>query len=220
MAVVAPYPVTYEISRPERYNRWTVAFRLILAIPQIILVGGSSYNLFNPFTYLSRRGSSLFFPLFSGGLLSAVLGILVFFAWFAIMFTGRFPGFRSFCLMIYRWQQNVAAYMALQAAPYPPFGEGPYPLQIEVVPTEDHKRLTIFFRLFMVIPHLIVLWFLGFAQGVVSVIAWFAILFTGQFPEGLFGFSVGVSRWAARVSAYALLFVDEYPPFSLDPQPA
>lgn len=64
------YPVDYEIRRPEHYNRWTVAFRPILAIPQILLVGASAG---------------------SNGVLKTVLGVLVFFAWFAILFTGRFP---------------------------------------------------------------------------------------------------------------------------------
>ncbi len=194
-----PYPVTYEIERPERYNRLTVAFRIILAIPQLILVGGA--------------GSS-------NGILTTVLGLLVFIAWFAILFTGQFPtSFRPFCLMIFRWQQNVHAYVALQADPYPPFGDKPYPLNLGVAPAERYNRLAVLVRVFLAIPHLIVLAFLGVAQGVVTLIAWFAILFTGQYPEGMYGFSVGVSRWSARVAAYLYLFVDEYPPFSLASEP-
>src|SRR5579875_1571069 len=140
-----PYPVTYDIARPEQYNRWTVAFRLILAIPQLILVGGGSWY-FSPALSFSR-GSR--FEFFSNGVLSALLGLLVFFAWFAIMFTARFPeSMRNFCVMLWRWSENVHAYMTLQAAPYPPFGNGPYPLQLDVVPTERHNRVTVFFRIF------------------------------------------------------------------------
>jgi hypothetical protein len=73
----------------------------------------------------------------------------------------------------------------------------------------------VLFRFFLLIPHLLVLFFLQLAQGVISVIAWFAILITGQYPEGMYNFSVGVSRWYARVYAYSFLLVDEYPPFSL-----
>jgi hypothetical protein len=202
MAIVT-YPVSYEIERPERYNRLTVLFRPILAIPHLILVGGSIT------------------PTISGnGALSAVLGILVLFAWFAILFTGRFPeSFRGLCLMIFRWQQNVHAYILLQANPYPPFGDGPYPLDLRVTPAEEYNRWAVAFRLILIIPHLVVLIFLGIAQAIVTLIAWFAILFTGQYPRGLYDFSVGVSRWAARVGAYAYLFVDEYPPFSLQSEP-
>ena len=69
------------------------------------------------------------------------------------------------------------------------------------------------------IPHLVVLAFLLVAQAIVTVVAWFAILITGPFPEGLFRFSIGVSQWTARVEAYLYLFVDEYPPFSLGAPP-
>jgi Domain of unknown function (DUF4389) len=215
------YPVSYDIDPPEQYNRLTVAFRIILAIPQLLLVGGGGYYFFGVNRFISRGGATNFFGyFFNGGVLTAVLVVLVFFAWWAILFTGRFPeSFRGFCLMIFRWSQNVSAYMTLQAAPYPPFGEGPYPLRLQVSPVNEHDRLTVAFRVFLGIPHYIALFFLGIAQWIVTVVAWFAILFTSRYPAELFRFSVGVSRWGARVSAYMLLFVDEYPPFSLDAQP-
>ena len=69
----------------------------------------------------------------------------------------------------------------------------------------------------MAIPHYIVLFFLWIAVIVCVIIAWFAILFTGRYPRGLFDFIVGVSRWSLRVEAYAvLLTTDIYPPFVLD----
>jgi hypothetical protein len=67
-----------------------------------------------------------------------------------------------------------------------------------------------------VIPHLIILWALGIAWVVTTVIAWFAILFTGRYPEALYDFGVGVFRWGIRVEAYLLLLTDAYPPFSFD----
>ncbi len=214
------YPVTYDIEKPEHYNRWTVAFRLILAIPQLILVGAGGYHLFALNGAGDNQAGDAANYGFNGGVLMAVLAVLVFFAWFGILFTGRFPAsFRDFCHMIFRWSQNVRAYVLLQAAPYPPFGDKPYPLRVTITPAEHYNRWTVFFRLFMVIPHAVVLFFLGIAQGVVTVIAWFAILFTGQYPDELFEFSVGVSRWYARVEAYTYLFVDEYPPFSLAAEP-
>ena len=68
----------------------------------------------------------------------------------------------------------------------------------------------------LALPHYIVLLFLGLGAFVAVVIAWFAILFTGRYPRGLFDYVVGVGRWALRVQAYAfLLLTDTYPPFSL-----
>ncbi len=71
-------------------------------------------------------------------------------------------------------------------------------------------------RIFYVIPHAIVLFFLGIAWAITAIIGWLSILFTGSYPEGLYRFAVGYLRWSLRVEAYALLIHDEYPPFSLD----
>jgi len=215
------YPVTYEIERPEKYNRLTVLFRIILAIPQMILVGGGGYLFTSLGSNQDNQGLRSIGSLLDGGILNVVLGVLVFLAWWAILFTGRFPqSLQGFCINIYRWGQNVWAYVHLLADPYPPFsGEKPYALRLNVTPTEKHNRLTVLFRIFLVIPHAIVLAVLGFFQAIVTIIAWFAILITGQYPEALYNFSVGVSRWYARVAAYIYLFVDDYPPFSLAADP-
>lgn len=214
------YPVSYDISPPERYNRWTVAFRIILAIPHLILVGSGSWQLFSWNAGRDDSGREGFNWLFNGGVLTGVAGIVVVIVWFAILFTRRYPAWaQEFVLMVYRWTQNVHAYMLLLAAPYPPFGKGEYPLQLEVRPDVEHKRLTVAFRAILVIPHAIVLLLLGIAQAFVTLFAWFAILFTGRYPVSLWDFSVGVARWNARVAAYMWLFVDEYPPFSLHAEP-
>jgi hypothetical protein len=71
------------------------------------------------------------------------------------------------------------------------------------------------FRLLLGIPHYFVLFFVLCAWWVTTVIAWFAILITGQYPQGLYDFGAGALRWLIRVEAYTLLIVDEYPPFSL-----
>ena len=216
------YPVSYEIERPERYNRLTVLFRWILAIPQLFLVGGiglagSSASGVND----NDSGLEVLLSILTAGVLTTVLAFLVFLAWWAILFTGRFPAsFRGFCLMVFRWAMNVHAYVYLQAEPYPPFsGDKPYPLQVHVTADQEHNRLTVLFRIFLAIPHLVVLFFLNIAQGIVTLIAWIAILVTGQYPAGMYSFSVGASRWQARVLGYLYLFVDEYPPFSLASDP-
>ncbi|HEU0013848.1 MAG TPA: DUF4389 domain-containing protein [Longimicrobium sp.] len=84
------------------------------------------------------------------------------------------------------------------------------------VPDAPRDRLTVGFRIILAIPHLLAVWVLGVAWGLATVIAWFAILFTGRYPAGLYGFAVGVLRWTTRVEAYLLLLHDDYPPFSLE----
>ena len=99
---------------------------------------------------------------------------------------------------------------------YPPFGDEPYPTTYGVTyPTGERDRLSVGLRLIYVIPHLVVLIFVNIAWTVTTIIAWFAILFTGAYPEGLYRFAVGAMRWNARVQSYLLLLRDEYPPFSL-----
>lgn len=196
-----PYPVTYSIPRPERYNRWTVGFRWVLGIPLFLLLSSGMVS--------SHSGAS-------AGPLVALLTILVLYAWFTILFTGNFPpSMRSTSTMLFRWLINIEAYLALLTANYPPFGEGAYPVELAIIPAERYNRWTVFFRAILVIPHVIILIFLTIAQVVITVIAWFAILFTGQYPPSMYDFSVGVQRWGVRVSAYIYLLVDEYPPFSL-----
>ena len=91
-----------------------------------------------------------------------------------------------------------------------------YPVHFRVEHQERYSRLSTFFRLFLLIPHEIVLVFYGLAAFVVVIIAWFAILFTGRYPRGMFDFVEGVIRWHNRVLAYALVLVtDRYPPFRL-----
>jgi len=129
---------------------------------------------------------------------------------------------------IYAQQENrqdhylaaaVYAYaFLLQRDEYPPFsGEpGQYPLTLEVEYREDLSRWLIFVKWLLAIPHYIVLAFLGLAASVAVLIAFFAILFTGRYPRGLFDFVVGTARWWVRVNAYAhWLMTDRYPPFSL-----
>jgi hypothetical protein len=84
--------------------------------------------------------------------------------------------------------------------------------------TRDLNRWLPLVKWFLAIPHYVVLIFLNLAAFVVAIVAWFAILFTGRYPRGLFDFVVGVLRWQIRVAAYAfLLTTDRYPPFSLNP---
>jgi hypothetical protein len=91
-----------------------------------------------------------------------------------------------------------------------------YPVKFSVEYPETLSRGLIFIKWLLIIPHFIVLYFLQIASFFVTFVAWFAILFTGKYPRGMFDFNVGVMRWQNRVSAYFSLMRDEYPPFTFD----
>ena len=184
--------MVFDVEYPERLSRWLIFVKWLLIIPHLIIL----YALI------------------------AVAEIITVIAWFAILFTGRYPkGMFDFVVGIYRWQHNVTAYIVLLRDEYPPFSlsAGQYPVTYDVEYPDHLSRLLIFFKWLLVIPNLIVLALVSIAYYITLIIAWFAILFTGRYPEGLFRFAVGTLRWSARVSAYLFLLREEYPPFSLAP---
>jgi hypothetical protein len=95
-----------------------------------------------------------------------------------------------------------------------------YPVTFEADYVEHHNRLTTFFRLILVIPLVIWLYFYAIAAGIVLVIAWFAIVITGRYPGGLYEFIAGYTRFITRVTAYGALLCDPYPSFGGSPDPA
>jgi hypothetical protein len=195
-------------------NRLTTAFRPVLAIPHLLLVGAP---LAAAFTWMQRDGDGSLEWGAAGGVLGAVAAVCAFIAWFAIVFTGRYPeGLRDLAVFYLRWRVRATAYVTLLRDEYPPFGEGEYPAQLDLDnPMMMPDRVTVAFRIILAIPHLIAVWALTLAWGVTSIVAWFAILFTGRYPASLYRFGVGVFRWNTRVEAYLLLLHDEFPPFSL-----
>lgn len=110
----------------------------------------------------------------------------------------------------------------------PGYGPGPYggqppqaagyPVKVHFQYPEKLSRGLIFVKILLIIPHIIVLYVLGLCAGIVSFIAWWAILFTGRYPKGLWDFTTGVIRWQTRVASYMYLQHDAYPPFSLQDQ--
>jgi hypothetical protein len=207
-----PYPVSLTVTPAVAgRNRLTTAFRFILAIPHLLLVGGGGIAIAS-----GGRDSELSFG-DEGGLLGAVAVLLAIVSWFTILISGtHIAGIRQFTAFYLRWRTRALAYFMLLADPYPPFGDGPYPASIDVVdPAAPRDRISVAFRLLLVIPHCIVLLFVLFAWTLTTIVGWFSILLTGTFPEGLHQFGVGAMRWQLRVEAYLYLMVDEYPPFSL-----
>ncbi|MGE5668630.1 MAG: DUF4389 domain-containing protein [Betaproteobacteria bacterium] len=218
----ALYPVGYGVE-PQLHdrNRVTVFFRLILAIPHLILVGGPGLALGGGWAWETpAHGDWAWgFHWGGGGVLGAVACIMTIIAWFAILFASNHPrGLWDFVRFFMSWRARAVAYIALLRDEYPPFGDAAYPARYEVAyPDMPRNKWTVGLRIFYVIPHAIVLFFLGIAWFVTAVVAWFAILFTGSYPEGLYHFAVGYLRWSLRVESYLLLLRDEYPPFSFEP---
>lgn len=196
------YPVNVIVQPVNgRRNRLTTAFRPFLAIPHILLVG--------PIYWSWRTGGM--------GLLGAAAYLMSIYTWVLLLSGREQPhGIRDFSLYYLRWRTRALAYMALFVDRYPLFGEDVYPAAIEVQPlTAGTDRRDIGLRLLLAIPHIVILVFVLMAWFVTTVIAWFAILFTGAYPRGLMEFGVGVMQWALRVEAYLLFLTDVYPPFEI-----
>jgi hypothetical protein len=206
----AAYPVQFSVDYPNRpLGRLSTAFRLIVAIPILIvigsLVGGASQ---------SSNGRATAFAAGAGGLLFFAPLLL-------IVFRQKYPRWWfDWNLELFRFSNRVGVYLALMDDRYPSTDERqsvhleyPYPN----VPRDLNRWLPLV-KWLLALPHFIALFFLGIAAAVAVIIAWFSILFTGRYPRGIFHFVEGVMRWQDRVAGYAILLVtDEYPPFRLTP---
>jgi hypothetical protein len=156
--------------------------------------------------------------------LGIVANILYLIATFAILFTGRFPeGMFNFIAGTLRWNIAVYAYLGHLTDRYPGFSmstEAQPAIQFEVAYPATSNRILNFpffgliIKAILLIPHLIIVYFLYLAALIVTFIATFAILFTGSYPEGMHRFVAGVGRWAIRIYAYEYALTDVYPPFS------
>ena len=204
----ATYPVQFSVDYPDRsLNRLTTAFRIVVAIPILIVlltVSGSTSTA-------AEHGSTF---AGAGGLL--VLGPLL-----MILFKRKYPRWWfDWNLELQRFTNRVVVYLALMDDRYPSTDERQSVHLAYAYPdaASDLNRWLPLVKWLLAIPHYIVLIFLWIAALVVIVLAWFAILFTGRYPRGMFDFVEGVFRWGQRVIAYAFLLVtDRYPPFRLSP---
>jgi hypothetical protein len=193
-ATPSGYPVVLELDSPLEVQNWRPLVNWLLAIPHVLIIYG----------------------------LSIVAEILGFISVFTILFTKRNP-FVDVQTMILRYQWRTWSFVYWMRNDYPPFDfevassdRRRDPAIVDVVPPEDLNRWLPLVKWLLAIPHLIVLVFLWIAAFFVGVVGFFAVLFTGTWPEGLRSFLVGVSRWTMRVQAYGfVLLTDEYPPFSL-----
>lgn len=198
MSVSAPpvdYPVnvTFSPEPPER-NRLTVFFRIILVIPVFVVI--------------------YFYAL--------AVGFTSFVAWCAILITGRYPaGLYRFADGFIRVTTYAYAYSCLLTDEFPPFTghsekANAYPVQYSADAPSARNRLTVGFRAILAIPILLFASLLLQIVEFFGLVAWFAILFTGRFPNSMIPISQGMLRSVMRAHSYAYLLVDNYPSFSID----
>jgi hypothetical protein len=200
------YPVQFSVAYPDReLNRLTTFFRVIVAIPILIVLAalGNEYGSWsNDWGFAAGGGGLLFFP-----------PLLM------IVFRQKYPRWwYDWNLELMRFSNRVGVYLGLMDDEYPSTDEQqsvkldfPYPDA-----RNGLNRWLPLVKWLLAIPHYVILIFLGLAAFVAVIVAWFAILFTGRYPRGIFDFVEGVLRWSNRVVGYALILVtDEYPPFSL-----
>ncbi len=193
------HPVTFKIQYPENLSRGML---LLKAFFGFLYVG-------------IPHGICLFFL----GIASA---FLLFVAFWAILFTGKFPrGMFDFIVGVNRWQYRVNAYTIFMTDVYPPFTmqkTDTDAVEFDIAYPESLSRGTLILKallgyFYVIIPHAICLAFIGIGASFVIFISFWAILFTGRYPEGMFRFVEGYYRWSARVSAYFWM-TDVYPPFT------
>lgn len=190
------YPADLRLDAPAAVARWRPLVHWLLALPHLAIAG----------------------------VLGNVAGVIAVVSWFVVVFTGRLPeGLANFQCMVIRYSARAYSYALWMREPYPAFDftmtpdePGGDPLRVDLRPRlEDRNRLTVGLRFIWVIPIALFAAVVGIAAFIACVGAFFAVLFTGRWPEGLRHFIVGVGRLGVRVSAYTYLLVDDYPPFSL-----
>jgi hypothetical protein len=184
-----PGELLYDVEYPDHLSRLLIFVKWLMIIPHLIVLA----------------------------ILGIGVWIVTFIAWFAILITGRYPrGMWDFVMMVMRWSARMNAYGYLMRDEYPPFGDQPYPIRFAMIYPERLSRWKIFLKWLLIIPHIVVIYFINLAMGLVGFIAWWVILFTGRYPRGLFDFYVGGQRWMYRIIVYILLLTDAYPPFSTE----
>jgi hypothetical protein len=191
----AAYPAELDFTGPLEVSRWLPLYAWLAAIPH-------------------------FFVLLVYGLVAFVYAIIAF---FSVLFTGEVPeSAHTFIVKVARYAQRVEMYVLFMNGDYPEFGlsggdidDGSNPVRVSIAHAPELKRWAPLYKWLLAIPHFIILEVLGIAMGVCVLIGFFAVLFTGKWPEGLRTFIIGIMRWQLRVNAY-LLLRDEYPPFALE----
>jgi uncharacterized protein DUF4389 len=187
-AHAAHHPIGLIVTDDLQRSRLTVFFRLLLAIPHLIVVG-----LWAILTY-----------------------IVVLVAWACGVVMGRVPdGLHNFIATWLRYATRVTAYVFLLSDPFPPFGaSGTYPVDVRIDPPETQSRLTVFFRVLLAIPALLLTYVFRLVNQCVAVLGWFYCLFTGRMHQGMRDISAWLLRYETQTWGYVLLVTGRYPSLS------
>lgn len=188
-------PVRLELDAPFEVDRWRPIVNWILAIPQLVVV------------YV----------------LVIVLEVLAFISFFTVLFTKKIPpGMFATMAMVHRYQWRVSSFAMFMRNPYPPFefqtsasDTGGDPATFSIAEPKELNRWLPLIKWLLAIPHYLALIVLFIGLIFVKLVAFFAVIITGKYPEGLRNYAVGVFRWLARVQTYVYFMTDSYPPFSL-----
>jgi hypothetical protein len=209
----ARYPVTLEIDPPVRQNRWTVLFRIFLAIPALLIAA----------VFLTSAGGGRSNYSIGGG-----IGVTAaFLAWWYALFRGRSPrGLRDLVAWGLGYSAQTSAYLFLLTDRYPYSGPEAHlpPLEaddaeahpVTVTVTDDlrRSRLTVFFRLLLAVPHLVWLVLWTIVALFVAIANWLATLVLGRSPRALAGFLSAYVRYASHVNAFLYLIGNPFPGFA------
>jgi hypothetical protein len=187
------YPISYEADFNPTPNRATTFFRIILAIPWMIVA--LFWGILFAFTHL--------------------------FAWVAVIILGRYPqGLYKFNSGVVRFGARITAWVYLQTDEWPPFGlsEDPsYPIRINFAPAAEHQsRLKALFRIILVLPMLVVSYAVNYVHLWVAVLAWLTIVFRGYLPEQLNTALTFCNSFYARLGGYYVFLTDDYPPIGIE----
>ena len=188
----------YVVDSPYEVARWRPLVNWILAIPHLVI----------------------------GAVLGYLSMVVIFFYWWALLFTGRVnPGMYGVLTMVERYNVRAEAFLLGFSQTYPPFAfktgaddDNTYPdvtLNLPAPPASTPRRAL--FNWLLAIPHYIVLTLLAIAAFVVLILGWFAVLFTGAWPQGMRDFLVRLSNYNYRVWVYAAMVETSYPKFGLSP---
>jgi len=196
MSLATPYPTQLDFHGTRQIARWRPLVHWLLAIPQLLI----AYAL------------------------SMLRGVLTLIAFFTVLFTRRIPRpLFDAIAMTFRYEWRAVSYALFLREEYPPFdfqstatddGADPHTLVTFTYP-EQMSRWQPLVKWLLAIPHYLALFALSIAAMVVVIAGFFAVLITGEYPQQLRNFLVGVYRYNVRVQAYVGLLTDQYPPFTL-----
>jgi hypothetical protein len=196
MSISMPYPAQLEFHGESHVARWRPAVQWLLAIPQLIIANA----------------------------LSSVRSVLTLISFFTVLFTKKIPRpLFDFTTMTFRYEWRALSYALFLHEDYPPFDFQPGSDDDGVEPhstlslayPEELDRWKPLYKWILAVPHYVVIFGLMVAAFFALIAGFFAVVFTGEYPEGLRSFLVAAYRYSFRVQAYIGLMTDQYPPFTL-----